>query len=109
MEQKNLPNVTLALVLSILGFLCCCFGGVPGLLFGGIAFYLTGKDKKTYMENPELYKNYNTLKTVRIVAIIAMVLGVLYLLYTYWSISQLGGWDAYMDKVNEMMEQFQQQ
>ena len=79
------------------------------MLFGGIAFYLTGKDKKTYMENPELYKNYNTLKTVRIVAIIAMVLGVLYLLYTYWSISQLGGWDAYMDKVNEMMEQFQQQ
>lgn len=107
MEQKNLPNVTLALILSILALLCCCFGGVPGLILGGIAFFLVNKDQKAYAENPELYKNYSTLRTVRVLAIIAMVLGVLYLLYTSWSINQMGGWDDYMDKVNEMMEQYQ--
>lgn len=107
MEQKNLPNVTLAMVLMILGFLCCCFSGLPGLLFGGIALILVNKDQKTYRENPELYKNYSTLKTVRILAIVAIVAGLLYMAYSYWSISQMGGWDAYMEKVNEMVEQFQ--
>lgn len=107
MEQKNLPNVTIALVLAILSFLCCCFGGAPGLILGGIAFLLVRKDEKSYAENPDIYKNYKTLKTVKILAIIGMVIGALYLLYTIWSISQMGGWDGYMEKVNEMMEQYQ--
>ncbi|NAY90421.1 DUF4190 domain-containing protein [Muricauda sp. JGD-17] len=107
MEQKNLPNVTIALVLAILSFICCCFGGVPGLLLAGIAFFLVKKDEKTYAENPDLYSNYKTLKTVKTVAIIGMVLGALYFLYSLWSINQMGGWEGYMEKVNEMMEQYQ--
>lgn len=107
MEQKNLPNVTIALVLAILSFLCCCFGGAPGLILGLIAFFLVRKDEKVYAENPDLYKNYSTLKTVKILAIIGMVIGALYLLYTLWTINQMGGWDGYMEKVNEMMEQYQ--
>ncbi|WP_437396801.1 CCC motif membrane protein [Flagellimonas lutimaris] len=107
MEQKNLPNVTIAMILAILSFLCCCFGGAPGLILGGIAFFLTKKDEKTYAENPDLYKNYSTLKTVKILAIIGMVIGALYLLYTFWSINQMGGWEGYMEKVNEMMKQYQ--
>ena len=43
MEQQKLPNVTLALVLSILGFLCCCFAGLPGIILGGIALFLVTK------------------------------------------------------------------
>ncbi len=107
MEQKNLPNVTIALVLAILSFICCCFGGVPGLLLAGIAFFLIKKDEKTYAENPELYSNYKTLKTVKTVAIIGMILGALYFFYTLWSINQMGGWDGYMERVNEMMEQYE--
>jgi len=107
MEQQKLPNVTISLILSILALLCCCFGGVPGLLFGGIAFLLIRKDEKTYASNPDGYSNYSTLKTVKILAIIGMALGLLYLIYTYWSISAMGGWDGYMEKVNEMMEQYQ--
>ena len=107
MEQKNLPNVTLALILAILAFICCCFGGVPGLVLGGIAFFLISKDQRTYGENPELYKNYSTLRTARVLAIIAMVLGLLSFLYTFWAINQMGGWESYMEKVNEMMEQYQ--
>ncbi len=107
MEQKNLPNVTIALVLAILSFICCCFGGVPGLLLAGIAFLLIKKDEKTYAENPELYSNYKTLKTVKTVALIGMILGALYFFYTLWSINQMGGWEGYMERVNEMMEQYE--
>lgn len=107
MEQQKLPSVTIALVLAILSFLCCCFGGAPGLIFGAIAFFLVRKDEKIYTQNPEGYSNYSTLKTVKILSIIGMVLGVLYLAYTFWSINAMGGWEGYMEKVNEMMEQYQ--
>lgn len=107
MEQQKLPSVTIALVLAILSFLCCCFGGAPGLILGGIAFFLVRKDEKIYAENPEVYSNYSTLKTVKILAIIGMVLGILYLIYTIWSINAMGGWEGYMEKVNEMTEQYQ--
>lgn len=107
MDQQKLPNVTIVIVLSILGFLCCCFAGIPGILFGGIGLMLALKDDKKYQENPEGYSNYSQLKTAKILAIIALAIGVLYLAYTIFSISQMGGIDGYMEKVNEMMEQYQ--
>ena len=107
MEQQKLPNVTMVIVLSIIGLLCCCFAGLPGVLFGGIGLMLALKDEKLYKANPEDYSNYSQLKTAKILAIIALAIGVLYLAYTFFSISQMGGWDAYMEKVNEMVEQYQ--
>ncbi|WP_350287450.1 CCC motif membrane protein [uncultured Croceitalea sp.] len=107
MEQQKLPNVTIGLVLGIISFLCCCFGGVPGLIVATIAFFLLRKDEKAYSENPEGYSNYSTLKTAKIIAIIGMVIGLLYLFYTIWVINSMGGWEGYMEKVNEMMEQYQ--
>ena len=107
MEQQKLPNVTIVIALSILGLLCCCFAGMPGILFGGIGLILALKDEKKYKENPEGYSNYSQLKTAKILAIIALVIGVLYLAYTIFMISQIGGMEGYMEKVNEMMEQYQ--
>lgn len=107
MEQQKLPNVTMVIVLSIIGLLCCCIAGVPGILFGGIGLMLALKDEKLYQANPESYSNYSQLKTAKILAIIALAIGVLYLAYTFFSISQMGGWEAYMEKVNEMVEQYQ--
>lgn len=107
MEQKNLPNVTISLVLVILGFLCCCIWGIPGIILGLIAFFLVRKDEQTYLANPEEYSNYSTLKTVKILALIVIVLGILTLIYVIYSISALGGWEGYMEKVNEMVEQYQ--
>lgn len=107
MEQQKLPNVTLALVLSILSLLCCCIGGIPGALIAGIAFFILRNDEKTYMANPELYSNYNQLKTAKIIAIIGMVVGVLYAIYVAYSISAMGGWDAYLEEVQRMSEQWQ--
>ena len=106
MEQQKLPNVTLALVLAILSFLCCCVGGIPAVLLSGIAFFLLNNDEKKYRENPEIYSNYSQLKTAKIVAIIALVLGILYFAYTLYSISQMGGWDALMEKSREMSQQW---
>jgi hypothetical protein len=106
MEQQKLPNVTISLILAILSFICCCFGGIPGLLVATIAFFLVRKDEKTYSQNPDGYSNYNTLKTVKIISIIGMVMGLLYLVYTVWVINSMGGWEGYMERVNEMMEQY---
>ncbi|WP_411031498.1 CCC motif membrane protein [Spongiimicrobium sp. 3-5] len=107
MEQQKLPNVTIAIVLGIVSFLCCCFSaGLGGILFSGIAFFLTKKDEKLYRANPENYSNFSQLKTAKVVAIIGLVLGVISLLWTIYSIQNMGGMDAYMEQVQEMMEQF---
>lgn len=106
MEQQKLPNVTIAIVLAIVSFICCCFGGLPGAIIAAIAFFLVNKDEKKYIENPENYSNYSQLKTAKIIAIIALVVGVLYFLWILYSISQMGGWDAYMEQTKEMMEQW---
>jgi hypothetical protein len=107
MEQQKLPNVTIAIVLSILSYLCCCFGGFPAAILAGIAFFLVYKDENKYKENPELYSNYSQLKTAKILAIIGMFLGIIYFAYVIYSISTIGGWEAYMEQINEMREQWE--
>lgn len=106
MEQQKLPNVTITIVLAILGFLCCCFAGLPGILFGGIGFFLALKDEKLYKANPENYSNYGTLKTAKTISLIVFILGVLYLLWSIYGIVKIGGWDAYMDQTKQIMEQY---
>ncbi len=106
MEQQKLPNVTIALVLSILSFICCCFSvGIGGILLSGIALFLVNKDTKLYSENPEDYSNFSTLKTTKIIAIIGLVLGVLTFLWGIYSITSIGGWDAYLEQQREVWEQ----
>lgn len=108
MEQKKLPNVTIALVLGIISFVaCCCSMGIGGLLFSGIALYLVNKDKKTLesSDDPSSYSNAGQLNTARIIAIIGLALAVLSLLWSIYQIVSMGGWDAYMEQQQEMMEQ----
>lgn len=106
MDQRKLPNVTLAIVLSILGFVCCCIAGLPSIILGGIALYLLNKDEKLYSENPEIYSNFSTLKTAKIIAWIVLAIGVIYFCMAIYQVQSLGGWDAYMEKSKEMMEQW---
>jgi hypothetical protein len=106
MEQQKLPNVTIAMVLSIVSFLCCCFSvGIGGILLSGIALFLVNKDTKLYSENPEDYSNGNSLKTVKTIAIIGLVVGVITLLWSIYSIISMGGWEAYMEQNQELLEQ----
>ncbi len=107
MEQQKLPNVTIALVLGIISFLCCfCSSGIGGVIMSGIALLLTTQDGKKYNANPELYSNFSQLKTAKTVAIIGLAIGVLTLLYTVYQIQQMGGIEGYMEQVNEMLEQY---
>lgn len=77
MEQEKLPNATISLVLGIISYIACCFLPFAGLVTSGIALYLANKDRKVYLENPELYENYNQVKTARVVAIIALILTII--------------------------------
>ncbi len=106
MEQQKLPNVTIAIVLGIVSFICCCFSaGIGGVLLSGIALFLVNKDTKLYSQNPEDYSNYSTLKTAKIVAIVGLVLGVVTLLWSIFSIVSMGGWEGYMEQNQELLEQ----
>ena len=106
MEQQKLPNVTIAIVLAILSYLCCCVSaGVGGIIMAGIAFFLLKKDEKKYSENPELYSNYGALKTGKILSIIGLVLGVLILIWTIYNISAAGGMDGYLSQICEAYEE----
>jgi len=53
MEKKL--NSTIVYVLSILGFLCCCFGGL-GFILAGIAFYIAHTKLKEAYDDPENYE-----------------------------------------------------
>ncbi|GGD42710.1 CCC motif membrane protein [Muriicola marianensis] len=106
MEQQKLPNVTIAIVLAILSYLCCCIYGIPAIIMSGIGLYLVKKDEKTLMENPEGYSNQGQLRTAKILVIIGLVLGVLYLFWTIYQIQAMGGWEEAMRRSQEMMEQF---
>ncbi|WP_276391311.1 CCC motif membrane protein [Eudoraea chungangensis] len=108
MEQEKLPNITLAIVLSILSYICCCFGGLPGALLAGVGYFLVRKDENKYIENPEGYSNYSQLKTAKVLAIIGIVIGLLYFAIATYNIYKMGGWEAYMEQVRIMSEQFQE-
>ncbi len=80
MEQKKLPNVTIALVLAILSILCCCLPyGLGSILLGGIALYLVKKDATLLnsSDDPATYVNAGQLKTANIIAMIGIVIGII--------------------------------
>lgn len=102
MEQQKLPNVTIALVLGIISFIgCCCTSGFGGVLFSGIALFLTNKDEKLYKENPENYSNFGQLKTAKIIAIIGLVLSVLVIAFYFYAKST-GMYEEMMEQLQEM-------
>ncbi len=106
MEQQKLPNATISIVLGSISFIaCCCSAGLGGLIFSGIAFFLAKKDEKLYSEQPELYSNYGQVKTAKIIAIIGLALAALSLAWSIYSIISVGGWDAYLEQQQEVIEQ----
>ena len=105
MDQQKLPNVTLAIVLSCLGFVCCCIWGLPAVILSGISLIILNNDKKKYIADPEKYSNYGAFKTARIISIIVMVIGVLYMAYAIYQIVQFGGIDGMMEEACRVYEE----
>jgi len=103
MEKQKL-NTTGPYILAILGFLCCCFGGL-GIIPAAIAYFMANSKHKLAQANPENYENPNAMKTAKTIALVVMIINALYLLVTIYRIATVG-WDEMMMQSNDMMEQW---
>ena len=102
---QNLPNATIVLVLGILSIVFCFCYGILGVILGGIALYLAGKDRALYAANPEMYteSSYKNLKAGRICAIIGLALSAAYMIYLIVMFSMYGS--EMMNIYQDILEQ----
>lgn len=106
--MKKQLNPTIVYVLAIIGLLCCCFGGL-GFILAGIAFYIAHSKIKDAQLNPEAYEgDLKPMNTAKTVALVVLIINILYLLMSIYQVYSMGGWEAYMEQVNGMVEQMQQ-
>ncbi|WP_274475555.1 CCC motif membrane protein [Mangrovimonas aestuarii] len=103
MERQRL-NPTIVYVLSILGFLCCCMGGL-GFILSGIGWLIANSKLKEASANPDEYDNVQAMNTAKTVALVVTIINLLYLIYTIYTISTVG-WDEMMEQSRQMMEQY---
>ncbi len=103
MERIKL-NTTVIYILSILGFLCCCVGGI-GIVPSGIAFFMANSKLKEASMAPDNYDNYNGMKTAKTIALIVLIINALYLAATIYRISTIG-WDGIMEQSRQMQEEW---
>ena len=74
--MKKQLNTTLTYVLSIIGLLCCCFGGL-GFLLSGPAFLIARNKIKDATQNPDEFDgNFKAMNTAKIVALIILIINV---------------------------------
>lgn len=104
----KLPNTTIAMVLGIVSIVCCC-SGIIGLICSVIGLIIINKDIKLYQSNPQQYTGIQNANTARILNIIGLALSVFSILYSIYSIIAIGGWDAYMEQINEVVRTIQEQ
>jgi hypothetical protein len=102
MEKQKL-NTTTIYILSVVGFLCCCIGGL-GFIPAGIAYFMANSKNKEVQMNPENFENPGAMKTAKTVALVALILNVLYFGLTIYRIATVG-WDEMMMQSQQMMEQ----
>jgi hypothetical protein len=104
MEKQKL-NSTLVYILAILGFLCCCIGGI-GFIFAGIAFYIAHTKLKEAYNAPENYENIEGMKTAKIVALVVLIINLLYFIRVIYEISTIG-WAGMTEPIREAIEEIQ--
>lgn len=80
-QQSNLPNATAALVLGILSIVLSFCYGLFGLSCGIIGLILANKDRRLYLETPELYSpaSFGQSNGGRICSIIGIIISSLIL------------------------------
>ena len=86
--MKKQLNTTFIYVLSIIGLLCCCFGGL-GFLLSGPAYLVAHNKVKDATQNPDDYEGninaMNTAKTIALVILIINLLCFIYIIYVLFS------------------------
>ena len=90
-------------VLSGLGLLCCCLGGV-GIIFSGIAFYMAYSKLKDVELNPENYDNIKGMSDAKTVALVILIINALYLVYTIYHVATTD-WDVMIEQSQEIIRQ----
>lgn len=105
MERKEL-NPTLVYVLSILGFVCCCFGGA---VLSVPAYFIASKTVRDAEMNPDNYEgDLKAMKTAKIVALISAIISVLVLIRIIYVLA-ISDWDELRRTFEDAMEQAKQQ
>jgi hypothetical protein len=103
MIKKSL-NPTLIYILSIVGLLCCCFGGV-GILFSLPAFIIANRKEKDAKDFPDDYEgDVKAMNTAKIVALIVLILNALMILQLIYTIST-GEFDKNLELFKEAIEE----
>lgn len=107
--QAPLPNAGLVLTMGILSIILACCCGPFGIITGIIGLIYGNKGVSMYKSSPESYtrSSYSNLNGGRIASIVGLIITVLAIAWTVYSIYSLGGWDAYMEKVEEAMGKYQ--
>lgn len=106
--MKKSLKPTLTYVLSILGLLCCCIGGLGVLLSGPAALIAHNKIKAAQLD-PDAYKGTTkALETAKIIAIIITVINALYLILTIYQISTGDFMEEFQREYQKAMEEMQQ-
>jgi len=104
--MKKQLNTTLTYVLSIIGLLCCCFGGL-GFLLSGPAFLIARNKIKDATQNPDEFDgNFKAMNTAKIVALIILIINLLYLTYNVYVFSS-GGFDDVFIQFQEAMKEIE--
>ncbi|OUR99025.1 hypothetical protein A9Q86_13230 [Flavobacteriales bacterium 33_180_T64] len=104
MEQQKL-NPAIVYVLAVVGFLCCCIGGI-GFIFAGIAYFIAQSKLKQAAASPQDYdqSSVKAMNTAKIVAMVVLIINVLYLLLTVYRIYTIG-WDELTDTFMKSYEE----
>jgi TRAP-type C4-dicarboxylate transport system permease small subunit len=95
-------NTTLVYILSIVGFVCCCWFAGIAIIPTGIAFMIATKELKKYESNPSEYMNGEAMKTAKTVAMVIFIISALYFVYSIYSIATTP-WDEFMSQYEEQM------
>lgn len=107
MEKQKLPNSTAVLVLGIVSIVLSCCCSIFGSILGIVGLVLANNATKLYNENPDQYDGFNNVKTGKILNIIGIVLGLIMIIITIVQIMAMGGWDAYMENIQEQIRMAQ--
>ena len=105
--MKKSLNTSLIYVLSIIGLLCCCLGGI-GVFLSGPAALIANKKIKDAQMNPDKYEgNLKGMETAKTVSVVIFIINVLYLIYTIYVITT-GDFSEFQKEWEKAMQEMNQ-
>lgn len=107
MEQQKL-NPAIVYVLSIIGLLCCCFGGL-GVLLSAPAFFVAQSGLKKASLSPDDYDpaSVKAMNTAKILALVVTIICGITLIYNIYDLST-GGFETRMQFFEEFMKGYEE-